>query len=272
MSRFQVKSAFLWFIVVEMKKKFILLLLAILISFSFSSCDSAESGLVVNQPVKVAVAANSLDYLAAYDYTVDKGYELLEFDSRQAAIVAVENGKADYVVINSNDATEKLLESVSLSFVENTQYSVDYCAVFRKDSTALQKQFNSAITQLKTDGVFDKINKSYRAGESYSSDNVTLNDGKITVLCCPVFDSLLCFDESGNVKGKELDFISEMCNALSLEAELMIITEYDEMFTALNEGEGDVIISAVEHTAELEADYLLSDVYNQTTFGVYKRK
>ena len=167
---------------------------------------------------------------------------------------------------------DKLLESVSLSFVENTQYSVDYCAVFRKDSAALQKQFNSAITQLKTDGVFDKINKSYRAGESYSSDNVTLNDGKITVLCCPVFDSLLCFDESGNVKGKELDFISEMCNALSLEAELMIITEYDEMFTALNEGEGDVIISAVEHTAELEADYLLSDVYNQTTFGVYKRK
>ena len=210
MSRFQVKSAFLWFIVVEMKKKFIILLLAIVILFSFSSCDSAESGLVVNQPVKVAVAANSLDYLAAYDYTVDKGYELLEFDSRQAAIVAVENGKADYVVINSNDATDKLLESVSLSFVENTQYSVDYCAVFRKDSTALQKQFNSAITRLKTAGVIEDINKCYKAENGYHTNSDTLNDEKIKVICCPVFDSLLYFDESGNVKGKELDFISEM--------------------------------------------------------------
>ena len=255
-----------------MRKKYIVLLLVIAIAFCFSSCDSSEIGVVITQPVMVAVETGSVEQIAAYDYAVDKGYELVEYDSRQSAIVAVENGKADYVVMNSNEVTSKLLQSVDLEKLENTDYSINYCAVFRKDSQNLQTSFNSVINKLKSDGVFDKINESYLSGESYRSDNVTLNDGKITVLCCPVFENLIYFDEDGNIAGRELDYIAEMCNALSLEAELVVIKEYDEMFKALEDGKGDVIISAVEYTPELEADYLLSDIYNQTTFGVYKRK
>ena len=54
-------------------------------AFSFSSCDSSESGVVIKQPVIVAVEENSSEYLAAYDYATSKGYELVEYATRQAA-------------------------------------------------------------------------------------------------------------------------------------------------------------------------------------------
>lgn len=255
-----------------MRKKILTLVLVLAVIFSFSSCDTAETGVVITQPVKVAVQSSSAEYLAAYDYAIAKGYELVEYESRQAAVIAVENGKADYVIVSSEEATDDFLSSVDLQLVGNTEYKIQYCAVFRKDNQVLKASFNQAISKLKQTGAFDEINSAYSAGENYEPENYSLENEKITVLCCPVFDNLLFMDEKGNLAGKELDFIGEICNELSLEAQISVVKEYDEMFVALEQGAGDIIISAVEYTPELEDDYLLSDVYNQTTFGVYKRK
>ena len=59
-----------------MRKNFIILFLAVVMAFSFSSCDSSESGVVIKQPVIVAVEENSSEYLAAYDYATSKAMSL----------------------------------------------------------------------------------------------------------------------------------------------------------------------------------------------------
>lgn len=247
--------------------------MSLLLLVAFASCDSGEAGVVISQPVKVAVGLSSpVDCLAAYDYAMSKGYELVEYETRQAAVVAVENGKADLVIINSDEATDEYLDNMNLQWVENADYKIEYCAVISKDNEVLKSDINNAVGNLKSNGTLQKIKDAYSKGEIYKSDNASLYDGKITVLCSPIFENLLYTEADGTLAGKELDFIWEICNQLSLEAQISVVKEYDEMFSALEQGAGDIIISAVEYTPELENDYLLSDAYNETTFGVYKRK
>ncbi len=256
-----------------MKKRFIALLLCFSVLFAASACDSGESVVTITQPVKVAIGlSSSLDCLAASSYATEKGYELIEYGTRQAAVVAVENGKNDFVVINNHEATEEYLANTDLVWVENTEYKIEYCAVVGAGREGLLSQINGAIKSLESSGILQNIKDAYNKGIPYESSNSSFYKDKLTVLCCPVFENLIYLNEEGTLAGKELDFIWEICNVLCVEPEIRIIKEYDEMFVSLDNGEGDIIISAVEYTPELAQTHLLSEVYNETTFGVYKRK
>ncbi len=256
-----------------MGKKIVSLLLALCLLFSFSSCDSAETGVSIEGPVKVAVGIeDGRAAVAAKEYAVDNGYELLEFETQQAAIIAAENGKADFVILNSDKTTAELIDNTELLWVENTEFKIQYCAVLKQGNETFALKVNNAINSLKSKDIPKKINKAFFDGVPYESSNSPIGTNSIKVLCAPVFDDFIYTDKSGDLAGKELDFINEICNELSAEAQITVITEYDNMFAALENGVGDIIISAVEYTPELEKEYILSDFYNETNFGVYKRK
>ena len=106
------KSAY---VIVDMGKKIISLLMALCLLFSFSACDSSETGVSVNEPAKVAVGLDDgRAVIAAGEYAVNNGYELLKFETQQAAIIAVENGKADFVILNSDKTTAELINNTEL--------------------------------------------------------------------------------------------------------------------------------------------------------------
>ncbi|MBR0536474.1 MAG: transporter substrate-binding domain-containing protein [Clostridia bacterium] len=254
-----------------MRKISVLLVLIILLSFV--SCDSAETGVVINNPVEVAYTTEiGAEQFAAKEYATDKGYNTLEFPTRQAAIVAVESGKAEYVIINDNSATEKFISNTKLEFYEYSQYKVDFCAVFNTDDNAFAQQFNGVVNELKGKGTFSKIDEACRKGEPYIVTGATHYKGKIKVICAPVFDGLLCTDEEGNLTGRDLYYIKEICNALSYEVEFIVCENFEDMFTKLENGEGDLIISPVESTSYREKQYIFSEPYSSLHFGVYKRK
>lgn len=255
-----------------MLKRIISLVLFVAMLMCFSSCDSAETGVVITNPVKVAVGVpDSSQFYASQDYAVEKGYELVEYETMESAIASVENGKNDFVVIDSNSATKELLESVNLEWVENTPYKVEYCAYFEGENESLQAKFNNAVKELKRNGIFDEINRIYSEGGVYIPNPNSFENGTLKILCSPVFDNFLYFDENGELAGKELSIIYEICSKLSMKAELVVV-EFDELFYKLEQGEGDIIICALEYNKERAETFLCSDTYNQTTFGVYKRK
>lgn len=256
-----------------MKNKIILLVGVLALLLCLCSCDSNETGVVIKQPIQVAVGTeSSADYYAARDFASVNGYELLEYQTRQGAIIAVENGKADYVIINSNDATEELLHGADLRFVENTEYEIEYCAVFNKGDEELKKKFDKAIEELNNKNIVESIHSAFAKGEAYSVEYPKAVDGKLTIICAPVFDNLIYYDEQGDIAGKELSIIKELCRELSVEFEIYVCEDFEEMFLALENGEGDVIISAVEYTDQRAESYLLSEPYSKTQFGVYERK
>lgn len=256
-----------------MRKKIASILLCAIMLVCLSACDSAEIDVIANQPVVVAVGTEeSAEYYAALDYASLNGYELEKFQARQSAILAVENAKADYVIINDKTATKEFLENTNLQWQENTQYKHEYCAVFNKGDEAFKSAFDNAVQALKEAKVFESIQNAHFQGKSYTVNEAVKTTGKITVICAPVFDDILYCDDNGDITGPELYIIKEICNKLAVDVDFYVCKSFEEMFVALEEGKGDVIISAVTYTDERAVTHLLSEPYSQTDFGVYKRK
>ncbi len=254
-----------------MSKKLVSVLLVVAFLVALVSCDSEESGVVIEPTVKVAVGTDSASsFLAAQEYTSANGCELLEYDSRESAVISVENGVADYVVISSDEITDEYLSSVSLEWVQDTEYKIEYCAYFNKNNNDLQYCFNQVIKEMKDDGVFESINEAKRKGESYAAESTAEPDGSLTILCAPIFDNRFSYNENGTLVGVEYDIIKEMCNYLDVKAELVIFKDVTAMFSALEKGEGDVVISSLMYTEERATQFLCSDIYAETTFGLYK--
>ncbi len=256
-----------------MRKKIILALLCIVTLVCTSACDTDEISVIANQPVVVAVGTEeSAEYYAALDYTSTNGFDLAKYEARQSAVLAVENAKADYVIISDKAATKEFLENTHLQWQENTPFKIEYSAVFKKGDVELKSAFDNAVQQLKEEQVFEKIQNAQIQGEGYTVNENNETNGQLTVICAPVFDDVLYCDENGEVAGCELYIIKEICNKLNVDVELHVCKSFEEMFTALEKGEGDVIISAVPYNEERTTTYLLSEPYFQTEFGVYKRK
>ena len=254
-----------------MCKRIISIILVIVFVVSFASCDSEDSGVTVEPPTRVAVGiAYSPEISAAQAYASLNGYELVEYDSRNGAAISVENNVSNYIVINSDEATDEYISSLNLRWVEDTAYKMEYCAYFNKGSEDLQKCFNSAIAEMRTDGTLSSIKQAYKTGEDYKPSANPSPKGKLTILCAPVFDNRFCYNDNGEIVGVEYDIIQELCNYLSVEADIITFTDFSGMFTALEEGRGDVIISSVEYTEKREEQFLCSDIYDETTFGVYE--
>jgi ABC-type amino acid transport substrate-binding protein len=256
-----------------MGKKTISILLCLAILVCTSACDTTEIGVIANQPVVVAVGTEeSAEYYAALDYTSTNGFDLAKYRARQSAILAVENAKADYVIISDKVATKEFLENTNLQWQENIPFKIEYSAIFNKGDEAFKSTFDDAVKALKEEQVFEKIQEAHFQGEGYAVNENVKTKGRLTVICAPVFDDMLYYDENGDVAGCELYIIKEICNKLNVEAELYVCKSFEEMFTALEKGEGDVIISSVPCNDERKDSYLLSEPYFQTEFGLYKRK
>ncbi len=256
-----------------MVKRIISLILLCLIASTFlTSCDSGETGVVINEPVKVAVGIESTAAInAAKHYSEEKGYEIIEYETLQAAVIAVENGVADYVVIDEYIAADSYISTTDIKYFEDSGFSINYCAILRKDSAELHKSVNYAIEELNTDGVLTEIKKCFKSGKNNAIELSGAINGELKVLCAPVFDNLLYFDESGDLVGIEKDIINAIADKLSVTPELIFYDTVEDMFEALENGEGDIIISALEYTDARNEQYLLSPPYNSTQFAVYKR-
>ncbi len=254
-----------------MYKKVISILLVVSFFTCLVSCDSEETGVVIDEPIKVAVGTDdSSSVSAARDYASVNGYELVEYDFREGAIVSVENGVNDYVVLNSDNITDEYLSSVSLDYVEDTGYKIEYCAYFDKNNTDLQQCFNQTIEEMKTDGTLDSIDEARLKGKTYTPKANKNPKGSITILCTPIFENRLYYTDSGQLKGVEYDIIQELCSRLNVKADIVIYSDFTVMFSDLDKGKGDVVISSATYTQERASQFLCSDIYAQTTFGVYK--
>ncbi len=255
-----------------MIKKLLYLFLCFSVVFSFNSCTSEQTGIEIKEPVKIAVCESSAEMIAGTHDAVLNGYTLEEYSTLQGAIIATQNGKADYVLINSDTATNAFLNNSQLIFHKNIEYKTDYCVVMSKKNEALLTEINSAIRALKKDGTFTAIDEGYRTGEKHTVISGEAPNGKIKILCAPVFDERLYLTADGEPSGCELDYIKAICNYLGKEPDIKFFQQTDEMFVALEQNEDDIIISAVEYTNERAEQYLLSEPYASTTYGLYKRK
>ncbi|MBQ7115500.1 MAG: transporter substrate-binding domain-containing protein [Clostridia bacterium] len=248
-----------------MKRK-LSFVLSLVCLFSLSSCKVDTD--VVDKEVIIAVKYGSANEIACEQY---KDYTKATYNSSSDVVLAVENGKADYGILDEFELNSYILNQRAIKEKEQCEYSIDYCAYFSAENEELQDLFNEAIAQLDSDGVLDEITDAHLKGKSFLNGAQDNENGTLTMLCDPSFKNRVYADDNGDVAGLDVDIAKAICNYLGYDLEI-VTADFDELFIKLQDGEGDFIMSACEVNEEREEYYLLSDVYFTLNYHLIEKE
>lgn len=248
-------------------KRIVSLVLCLVCVFCLCSCTDNSDALQTEKTI--AVAYGTSDEFACEEY-VAEGFTKVTYNSSSDVVLAVENGKSDCGVLNEFELNSFINAERNIKKKKQCEYSIDYCAYFSADNENLQESFNEAIESLSADGTLDKIKNAHFKGMSYSFGKKDIENGAITMLCDPNFENRVYTDESGNIIGLDVDVARGVCNYLGYDLEI-VTADFDELFTKMQEGEGDFIITACEVNEERAEYYLLSDTYFTLNFYLIEK-
>lgn len=253
-----------------MRKRIFCICLAVAMLVLMSSCQNDENENLIREAT-VASSSVAGNVSAANSYAKSINAQHVEFSSDSDAVVAVLNGKADYVVLDEYTGFTFLRANKSLSFYEKCDYTIEYSACFSYDNTELCDDFNAAIAKLNEDGTIDKIKSAVNNQEIYVTPEPTGDKGTLIMLCDPIYDNRLYFDGAGEPAGTEVYIAKEICNYLGYTLVIKTVSSED-MFMSLDNGAGDFIMSCVERVDQRAEQYLFSNTYAIYDYNVYKLK
>ena len=248
-------------------KRIISFVLCFAFVIGLSSCNDVD--LILDTEKIIAVRYASANEFACQEYVSD-GYTKVTYNSSSDVVLAVENLKADCGILDEFELNSYLRAERKIKQVKRCEYSIDYCAYFSVDNEKLQNSFNEALQDLKDDGTIEKIKTAHLKGESFLNSKTINDNGTLTMLCDPSFDNRVYTDDNGEIVGLDVDIAREICNYLGYNLEI-VTADFDKMFTKLEDGEGDFIISACEVNEERAEYYLLSDTYFTLNFYLIER-
>lgn len=237
-----------------MKRK-LSFVLSLVCLFCLTSCKVNTD--LVDKDVIIAVKYDSANEIASEQY---KDYTKVTYNSSSDVVLAIENGKADYGILDDFELISFLYADRNIKAKEVCEYSVDYCAYFTLQNRELQEAFNEAIKELENDGTLTDIQNTWFSGKEYSSFKDNNEKGTLTMLCDPNFPIRVFTNNNGDMIGLDVDIAREICNYLGYDLEI-VTADFDELFVKLNDGEGDFIMSACEVKEERAEYFLLSDTY-----------
>lgn len=253
-----------------MSKRFICALLVVLCVSGLSSCEDT-SEVLLNKTQYVAVVSDSDETMAAKVYCDSIGGEIIEYASPFDAVTAVENGKADFVILNEYEAQSFIDANCELTFIEKCEFKLEYRAIFNFQNQELLNQFNEAIKSLTNDGTFDKIKQSYIKGESFDIPDSSGEKGELVMVCDPIFENRVYYNDENVLIGTDVDIAKTICAYLGYDL-VIEVADFDEMFFELESGDADFIISSAEYTEQRAEHFLFSDVYSTLQYNVYTRE
>ncbi len=251
-------------------KRLLCVVICIVVLFSFSSCDSAETGVTVGNKRVVALSSESTDFNATVEYCEKNGYSYNTYNSFNDCILALENGKAEYIVLNDFEYNNFNLNEDTVKFVEKTDYKHTYHAVIAKGNEKLYNEINNAIKTLSENGILENVKQGYFKGERIDIIPSSISKGDIKVLCCAGFTDKVFYNSDGELSGIDI-YVAEAVLTYLGYTPVFVDSEFDEMFYNLQKDEGDIIFSSVIYTDQRAEDYLLTDAYYTETYSVYKR-
>lgn len=90
-----------------------------------------------------------------------KGAKVQRFDATYSAVMALEKGKVDAVVADSEPAKKYIASYKDLAIASAKAEDEDYAIAVRKNDKALLDNLNKALVKVKSNGTYDALLKKY---------------------------------------------------------------------------------------------------------------
>lgn len=253
-----------------MKRRIISIVLLFVITLLSVACKKEDKTDLLNRVI-IAASSESGNIAAADDYSSAVGGDIIQYSSNADAVIAVINGKADCVVLDEYSGYLFEKENPELVFAEKCDYKIENCACFSMDDTELCEEFDRTIAAMKKDGTINEIKSAVYENKEYVGSEPTGEKGNLTMLCDPIFENRVWIDEEGTVGGVDVYIAREICSRLGYNLVIRKV-KFEDMFTVLDNGEADFILSCMERTEQRAEHFLFSDVYVTYDYNTYKLK
>ncbi|CRF35587.1 amino acid ABC transporter substrate-binding protein [Brachyspira suanatina] len=98
------------------------------------------------------------DTVADTMISAKEGIEIERFDTGSSIILSLKVGNVDAAIFDRSTCEHYILYDKSIKLVENIKYpEEDYAIAFRKDENVLLDEINKALSQIMTNGSYDKL-------------------------------------------------------------------------------------------------------------------
>jgi len=261
-------------------KKFLSVLMILVLALSLASCGNEEVAVDYSQKVDgaliVAEAGSAGEELTQTEEFF-KNAEFTPVDSMAKALMEVKAGTADVAIVDYVTSIGSIGEGTDfadLKVVSGKDFSPEeYGIAFRKGSDVVPA-VNAAIAELMNDGTMDKIGKDYKLDELLIKDGKAYDDavtegdlqyikdkGEL-IVGITLFAPMNYHDENNELIGFETEFAKAVCEKLGVEAKFVEIN-WDSKEIELNAKNIDCIWNGMTITDERLENMSISVPYMQ---------
>ncbi len=219
----------------------------------------------------IGFVSGSNSEFATKSYVKD-GAQLIDYNTLSDLLLAIENGYVDYGVLSDYEYVLAENAERKIEVYEECSFKMELCAYFRSDAIELCNQFNDFVKSMKDKGIIDKIKNSEYNGIAYHSSYTGKGENELKVLCNPSVNLFMYMPEEGYYSGIDVDILETFAEENNYSISYISEFDDDELYSKLQSGDGDMVISACLFNSKRAEKFLASDSYLTIKFNLVTRK
>ena len=200
------------------------------------------------------------------DVITDASTEVKRFKKGTDAVVTLNNGGVDAVVIDKNPAETFVANNEGkLKLIEDETSTEEYAIAVGKGNSELLEKINSGLKKIKEDGTFDKLVAEYIGGET--EEETPADDGEkqvVNVGTNAEFPPFEYIGDDGEPDGFDMAVIKAIGEAEGFDVKITNM-EFKSLIASLSTGSLDAVIAGMTVTDERKQSVDFSDSYYTAT-------
>lgn len=262
-----------------MKKKAIIL--ACVLAALFVGCGSKEAKKTVASKedlygAVIGVQLGTIGDLYADDYDVEgAGTQKVQYTKITDAIQALKQGKLDCVIVDEQPAKATTKDDDSLVILDEPLTVEEYAICIAKDNTDLTAQINTALSELKEEGIVNQIIDNYISEDKkgtcpyVSPEGTEYPNGTLIVATNAEFPPYEYLDGE-NIVGIDMELAQAIGDKLGMKIEIEN-TAFDSIINNVVSHKADVGIAGMTMTEERLQSIDFSEPYTTSTQVIITR-
>lgn len=223
---------------------------------------------------RIGVQLGTTGDIFASDYE-EKGSTIERYNKGADAILALNSGKVDCVIIDKEPAKEFVAKNDDLEILEEPFAEEEYAIAIAKGNEDLLEKINNALKELENEGTLEKIRNNYIGDNTgsyqYESPADIKYDGELKMATNAAFPPYEYVDDDNNIVGIDADMAKAIGDKIGRKLVIEDM-EFDSIIVAVNSGKADIGVAGMTVTEEREKNVNFSDGYTTSTQVIIVKK
>ena len=201
---------------------------------------------------------------------------IMQYQSVSDMLLAVNTGKSDVAFFDHVALNDILTSNKDLGILSANVFSVGIAAGFNKESVELREKFNSFLSEIKQNGIYDQMverwmNKSSSALPEIPEIEGVKTEGTLKVGIVSDLGLPFTITIDGKLAGFDIELSKRFAQYISREF-VPVDLPFASMLASLSTGKIDMVTCSLMITDERKKQIDFSDIYYESGVSVIARK